>query len=72
MIGFFVVDRDEVHNNPEAIADALKCYSSEGDGAYVWVIPDGYMAGTHASGTGMGTTRWRLFLTRVYLYLQHG
>ncbi len=41
---FFVVDRDEVHNNPEAIADALKCYNSEGDGAYVWVIPDGYMA----------------------------
>ena len=41
---FFVVDRDEVHNNPEAIADALECYSSDGDGAYVWVIPDGYMA----------------------------
>lgn len=41
---FFVVDRDEVHNNPEAIAEALKCYNSEGDGAYVWVIPDGYMA----------------------------
>ena len=41
---FFVVDRDEVHKNPEAIADALKCYNSEGDGAYVWVIPDGYMA----------------------------
>ena len=41
---FFVVDRDEVHKNPEAIADALKCYNSDGDGAYVWVIPDGYMA----------------------------
>ena len=41
---FFVVNRDEVHKNPEAIADALKCYSSEGDGAYVWIIPDGYMA----------------------------
>ena len=41
---FFVVDRDEVHKNPEAIADALKCYTSEGEGAYVWVIPDGYMA----------------------------
>ena len=41
---FFVVDRKEVHKNPEAIADALKCYSSDGDGAYVWVIPDGYMA----------------------------
>ncbi len=41
---FFVVNRDEVHKNPEAIADALKCYSSEGDGAYVWIVPDGYMA----------------------------
>ncbi|MDE0017221.1 MAG: sensory rhodopsin transducer [Candidatus Poribacteria bacterium] len=41
---FFVVDRKEVHKNPEAIAKALKCYRSEGDGAYVWVIPDGYMA----------------------------
>ena len=41
---FFVVDRDEAHKNPEAIADALKCYNSDGDGAYVWVIPDGYMA----------------------------
>jgi len=41
---FFVVDRKEVHKNPEAIAEALKCYRSEGDGAYVWVIPDGYMA----------------------------
>ena len=41
---FFVVDRKEVHKNPEAIADALKCYGSDGDGAYVWVIPDGYMA----------------------------
>lgn len=41
---FFVVDRKEVHKNPEAIADALKCYNSDGDGAYVWVIPDGYMA----------------------------
>ena len=41
---FFVVNRDEVHKNPEAIADALKCYSSDGDGAYVWIVPDGYMA----------------------------
>ncbi len=41
---FFVVDRKEAHKNPEAITDALKCYSSDGDGAYVWVIPDGYMA----------------------------
>ena len=41
---FFVVDRDEIHKNPEAIADALKCYASDGDGAYVWIVPDGYMA----------------------------
>ena len=41
---FFVVDRREVHQNPEAIADALKCYSLDGDGAYVWIVPDGYMA----------------------------
>ena len=41
---FFVVDRKEVHKNPEAITDALKSYSSDGDGAYVWIVPDGYMA----------------------------
>ena len=41
---FFVVNRDEVHKNPDAITDALKYYTSEGDGAYVWIVPDGYMA----------------------------
>ena len=41
---FLVISLDKVNDNPEAIADALKCYSSDGDGAYVWVIPDGYMA----------------------------
>ena len=41
---FLVVDLDEVVENPEAIGNALKSYSSDGDGAYVWVIPDGYMA----------------------------
>ena len=42
---FFVVDRDEVkEKNAEVIAEALKSYTSDGDGAYVWVIPDGYMA----------------------------
>lgn len=41
---FFVVSLDQVNDNPEAIAEALKCYSSDGEGAYVWVIPDGYMA----------------------------
>ena len=41
---FLVVALDEVTENPEAISDALKSYTSDGDGAYVWVIPDGYMA----------------------------
>lgn len=41
---FLVISLDQVVDNPEAIAEALKCYSSDGDGAYVWVIPDGYMA----------------------------
>ena len=41
---FLVVSLDQVEDNPVAIADALKCYSSDGDGAYVWIIPDGYMA----------------------------
>ena len=40
----FIVSLDKVTKNPESIADALKCYSSDGDGAYVWVVPDGYMA----------------------------
>ncbi len=29
---------------PEEIAAALTHYDSDGDGAYVWLIPDGYMA----------------------------
>ena len=41
---FLLISLDEVEEEPEGIADALKCYTSEGDGAYVWVIPDGYMA----------------------------
>lgn len=41
---FFIVDIDKVRENPECLADAIQCYSSDGDGAYVWVIPDGYMA----------------------------
>ena len=41
---FLVVELDEVTENPEAIAEALKSYTSDGDGAYVWIIPDGYMA----------------------------
>ena len=28
----------------EAIEKTLKSYLSEGDGAYVWIVPDGYMA----------------------------
>ena len=39
-----IISLDKVEENPEAIADALKCYSSDGDGAYVWIVPDGYMA----------------------------
>ena len=41
---FLVISLDKVADNPEAITDALKAYTSDGDGAYVWVIPDGYMA----------------------------
>jgi len=41
---FLVISLDRVNDSPETIADALKCYSSDGDGAYVWIIPDGYMA----------------------------
>ena len=40
----FEVSLDKVTKNPESIADALTCYSSDGDGAYVWIVPDGYMA----------------------------
>ena len=39
-----VISLDKVEENPEAITDALKAYTSDGDGSYVWVIPDGYMA----------------------------
>ena len=41
---FLVISLDQVDDNPEIIAEALKCYSLDGDGAYVWIIPDGYMA----------------------------
>ena len=41
---FLIISLDEDIDDLEAIADALKSYSSDGDGAYVWVIPDGYMA----------------------------
>ena len=41
---FLVISLDKVGENPETIAEALKSYTSDGDGAYVWVIPDGYMA----------------------------
>ena len=41
---FLVISLDKVDENPETIAEALKSYTSDGDGAYVWVIPDGYMA----------------------------
>ena len=41
---FLIISLDKVDTNPEAITDALTSYASDGDGAYVWVIPDGYMA----------------------------
>ena len=41
---FLMISLDKVDDNPEAITDALKSYSSDGDGAYVWIVPDGYMA----------------------------
>ena len=41
---FLVISLDDVAEAPETIAEALKSYTSDGDGAYVWVIPDGYMA----------------------------
>lgn len=46
---FLVVNLDELQDDPEAVGNALKsyiteAYTSEGDGAYVWIIPDGYMA----------------------------
>ena len=41
---FLVISLDKVNDNPETITEVLKCYSSDGDGAYVWVVPDGYMA----------------------------
>ena len=41
---FLVIFLDDVAEDPEAIAEALKSYASDGDGAYVWIIPDGYMA----------------------------
>ncbi len=46
---FLVISLDEDIVNPETVEEALKFYSSDGDGAYVWVIPDGYMAGLTAS-----------------------
>ena len=41
---FLIISLDKVDANPEAITEALTSYASDGDGAYVWVIPDGYMA----------------------------
>lgn len=41
---FLVISLDDMTENTEAIEDVLKSYTSDGDGAYVWVVPDGYMA----------------------------
>ena len=42
---FLLISLDDINENTEAIGDALKSYTSDGDGAYVWIVPDGYMAG---------------------------
>ena len=41
---FMVISLEKIDDS-DAILTALKSYSSDGDGAYVWVILDGYMAG---------------------------
>ena len=41
---FILINLDELEDVPEALEEALTHYISEGDGAYVWVIPDGFMA----------------------------
>ena len=41
---FIIVSLGEIED-ADSISSALKRYSSDGDGAYIWVIPDGYMAG---------------------------
>ena len=61
-IGFLSLTERKCTKNPEAIADALKCYSSDGDGAYVLGYPRRLHGSTNASGAGMGTARWWLFL----------
>ena len=58
---FLVISLDQVEDEPERIAEALKNYTSDGDGAYVWVVPDGYMAALTRGGTGMGSAWRRIF-----------
>ena len=41
---FLVISLEEDMEDSETVAGALKFYASDGDGTYVWVIPDGYMA----------------------------
>lgn len=41
---FLVISLDEITEDTQKIEDVLKSYTSDGDGAYVWVVPDGYMA----------------------------
>lgn len=41
---FLVISLDKVEDEPERIAEVLKNYTSDGDGAYIWIVPDGYMA----------------------------
>ncbi len=51
---FLVVNLDEIQDEPETVGNAVEsyisgAYTSEGDGAYVWIIPDGYMASLSAT-----------------------
>ncbi|MCG9127628.1 hypothetical protein JT359_08525 [Candidatus Poribacteria bacterium] len=41
---FIIISLDKIEDS-NSISSALMSYSSDGDGAYVWIIPDGYMAG---------------------------
>lgn len=41
---FLVISLDDITENIEAIENVLKSYTSDGNGAYVWIVPDGYMA----------------------------
>ncbi|MGD0089405.1 MAG: sensory rhodopsin transducer [Planctomycetota bacterium] len=43
------MDETGVKSAAEALEQALGCYVLDGDGAYVWIVPDGYMAALSAA-----------------------